>query len=413
MALKCMADRFERPDWVRRMNAMADALGGADVGARRVIPIDPDALFAEALESVGGEDIGDFGDPLWRERFTTLAAAIDRSNMHVVGRLQSREELFRSLRTRLLLNRRWAETPAIADEEIAAPLVVTGPARSGTSITFELLWLDPRVRGPLAWEVLHPIPQPEGGDDRRLAATECEQEFWADVQPEFAAIHELRSDLPVECVTLTQPCFAGSHWPMVAQLKGWEADMTEAYAFEKRLLQVLQYGEEKKTWLLKTPGHVMTIDLLFATFPDVQVVQTHRDPAKTMPSTVSTTAMVQWLRTSNVDLDQLVPLINAAFGASLNSVAERRASGDLPAQFGDIHFQSLLSNPVDTIRRAYDQLGRAFLPEHGEAITEYVANKPKGKFGVHKYTPEEWGFSAESLRSGLGPYIDAFGIELE
>ena len=34
---------------------------------------------------------------------------------------------------------------------------------------------------------------------------ECEQELWADIQPEFAAIHELRADLPVECVTLTLP----------------------------------------------------------------------------------------------------------------------------------------------------------------------------------------------------------------
>ena len=37
------------------------------------------------------------------------------------------------------------------------------------------------------------------------------------VQPEFAAIHELRSDLPVECVTLTAPCFCGPHWSMISR----------------------------------------------------------------------------------------------------------------------------------------------------------------------------------------------------
>lgn len=414
MALAPMAERYQRPDWVRRTNAMADAVGGGVEGARRMIPIDADALLAEAIESLGGEVRGDFGDPEWQARFKTLAHALDHSNMHVVGRLQTREELLRSLRTRLLLNRRWAETPAIADEQVVAPLVVTGPARSGTSIVFELLWLDPNVRGPLAWEALHPValPEFEGGEDRRPAAAECEQEFWADVQPEFAAIHELRSDLPVECVTLTMPCFSGSHWAMVGA-QNWAPDMVEMYAYEKRLLQVLQHGGEEKTWLLKTPGHIMTIDLLFSTFPDVQVIQTHRDPAKTMPSTVSTTAMVQWLRTDDVQLDQMVPMIEAAFGGSLNSVAERRASGDLPAQFGDVHFQNLLKDPIDTIRRAYDQLGREFLHEHADRITEYLANKPKGKFGTHKYTPEEWGYSAASLRTSLAPYIHEFGVALE
>ena len=54
--------------------------------------------------------------------------------------------------------------------------------------------------------------------------SECEQEFWADVQPEFAAIHELRADLPVECVTLTLPSFTGGHWGMIANMPNWVAD---------------------------------------------------------------------------------------------------------------------------------------------------------------------------------------------
>ena len=77
--------------------------------------------------------------------------------MHVVGRLLTREELLRCLRTRLLLARELDAKPAIADERIEAPLIVTGPARSGTTILFELLWLDPALRGPTAWEALHPV----------------------------------------------------------------------------------------------------------------------------------------------------------------------------------------------------------------------------------------------------------------
>ena len=64
---------------------------------------------------------------------------------------------------------------------IAAPVIVTGPARSGTSILFELMWLDPTLRGPLAWGALHPVVPPEAPSDaQRLAMSECEQEIWAD-----------------------------------------------------------------------------------------------------------------------------------------------------------------------------------------------------------------------------------------
>ncbi len=301
--------------------------------------------------------------------------------------------------------------PKSRSERIEAPIIITGPARSGTTITFELFWLDPDLRGPTAEEALHPLP--DRGQDRasRLAMSECEQELWADVQPEFAAIHELRSDLPVECVTLTGPSFCGGHWPMVGA--AGETDMPETYAFEKRFLQLLQFGSEPKTWLLKTPGHVMTIDLVFATFPDAWVVQTHRDPVKTMPSTVSTTAMVQWLRSDHVDLATMVRLINGAFSYGLSSLADRRARGDLPARFVDVHFQGLLRDPVETIRSAYRGMGRPFTNDHADRIRQYLAEKPRGKFGVHKYTPEEWGFTRAELRTSLAGYIQQFGIELE
>src|SRR5699024_8626488 len=127
------------------------------------------------------------------------------SDLHVVGRLMTREELLRSLRTRFLLGDERRRHPEVADEVIDRPIVITGPARSGTTILFELLALDPGLRSPIATDVLHPVPQPGTTRDELVAMTEAEQELWADVQPEFAAMHELRSDLPVECITITAP----------------------------------------------------------------------------------------------------------------------------------------------------------------------------------------------------------------
>jgi hypothetical protein len=395
---------------VRRINAMGEALGGA----AHAVPVAAEELLARARESLGADDFGDFGDGDWRKAFTRIAEGLDAARLHTLGRLMTREELLRSLRTRLLLARARAQAPAIARERVVAPVIVTGPARSGTTILFELLALDPALRAPAAWEAIHPLPLPDArGGDRRRALAECEQELWADVQPEFAAIHELRSDLPVECVTLTAPCFSGPHWTMCLQIPELVIDVEAHYAFHRALLQTLQHGREPRTWLLKTPGHLYTLPQLFAAYPDAWVVQTHRDPVRTMPSTVSTTAMVQWLRSDHVDLARLAAAIDAVFGAALLGVIAQRASGAVPARFVDVHYTQLVADPVAAIRAAYEGMGREFRPEHAERIRAYLRQKPKGKFGVHRYGAEEWGFDPAALRERLAPYIAHYGIELE
>ena len=469
-----MTDRLVRPDWVRRINLMAGSVGGY---ARDLVPLDAGDLLDTAVAAFGGRPDGDLGDPRWQERFEALVAAVDAAGMHVVGRLMTKQELLRSLRTRLLLTAAIDATPEITRRPVTAPVIITGPARSGTSILFELLALDPDLRAPTAAEALHPVTLPEARagavgaaalpesravgaaalpesravgvaalpesravgaaalpesravgaaalpESRAVGAaalpeplvlSECEQEFWADVQPEFQALHELRSDLPVECVTVTQGSFCGFHWSMIVPMEGWLPDPAVNYAYERQFLQVLQHGAGPTQWVLKTPAHLMLLPLLFAEFEDAWVVQTHRDPAKTMPSTVSTTAMIQWLRTDDVDVDRAAQHVQAVFAAGLNGSVDLRTSGAVPAErFVDVHFTELMGDPVSTMSAAYARMGRDFTDDHAAAVLDYLAHKPKGKFGVHRYQPEDWGFTAESLREAMAPYIDHFGVTSE
>ena len=191
VALAPMADRLVRPDWVRRINLMA---GSVDGHARDLVPLDAADMVDAAAVALDGLPDGDLGDPRWKERFEALVAAADAAGMHVVGRLMTKQELLRSLRTRLLLTAAIDAAPEITGRPVTAPVIITGPARSGTSILFELLALDPDLRAPTAAEALHPVALPEAGADAGadpetgagpLVLSECEQEFWADVQPEF------------------------------------------------------------------------------------------------------------------------------------------------------------------------------------------------------------------------------------
>ena len=403
-----MAERYQRPDWVRRVNAMGAAAGSAAA----VVPLRAGELIDAATRSIDGADFGDLGDGDWEGRLRALVESIEGNDLHVVGRLMTREELLRGLRTRLLLAAERRRDPSIAEEVIEAPVVITGPARSGTTILFELLALDPGLRGPVAADVLHPasgLPY-----DARLAMAEAEQELWEDVQPEFASMHELRADLPVECITISSPSFGGSHWSMVLNDPGsWVPDIEADLAFHRAVLQSVQHGEPARRWVLKTPGYLFLLDDLLRAYPDASVIFTHRDPAKTMPSTLSTTAMVQWLRTDQVELDGLGALIGALFADALNTVARRRDEDSIPAPCADVRFADLMADPVAAIQVAYAAVGRELVPEHANAIVDYLAAKPRGKHGVHRYEASDWGFDAAQLRTDLQPYLDRFQIPLE
>jgi sulfotransferase family protein len=398
---------YTRPDWVRRLNLMGDSV----LGAHHVVPLEVEALILRAREASGLDDFGDF-DGDWRDRLERLIQAIEATGqLHVVGRLMTRQELLRGLLARLWLTERRKRHPAIARETIAEPIVIAGPARSGTSILHELLGLDPAARCPLAYEALHPAPPPALAGNLRREVGECEQELWADVQPEFAAIHELASHLPMECIAIQQPSFGGYHWPMVAEIPGFVPDFSAAMAFHRAVLQSLQYGESApRTWVLKTPVYLMMLDLLFETYPDAAVVVTHRDPAKTVPSGLSTLAAVRWLRSDHVDLEKMD---GYGGGILLLALMQRHQAGTLPGRVFDVHFAALMSDPVRAIEELYEQIGRPFHAAHADAIRSYLAHKPKGKFGKHHYSAEDWGLDPQRIHAEMRPYMEYYDVPAE
>lgn len=405
--LKAMSERTPRPDWVRRINVMADSVGGAE----HLVSLDVPELIDLAQSTTGLSDFGDF-DGDWRGRLESMVAAIENeSKLSVVGRLMTRQEILRCLQTRLFMTKRLAEHPAILDEVIEAPIIVTGQGRSGTSILFELLAIDPDARSIAAWEATNPVPQTEDVA-QLMAQTECEQELWADIQPEYATVHEHRSDLPVECITAMMPSFASFQWWIENDLPGWTPDFVAALHFHSVYLKMLQYGRPKKTWVLKTPVYLPVLDLVFQFFPDAWILLTHRDPLKTLPSGMSTLASVRWQRSDSVDLEALTAGGAASYDVMVH-VKQRRDAGDFPDRIADVHFRDQLRDPAAGIRIAYEKMGRPFEDSHAERIRNYVENKPKGKFGSHRYDPEDWGFSREEIREKTKAYVEAYGVELE
>jgi Sulfotransferase family len=410
------------PDWVRRMNLFGETAGDP----ARIVSLDADEMLATARDATGLDDVNEAEWPGWEETYRRLVDAIDReSRLHVVGRVMTRGEVLRMLQTWLRLQAAWRATPSITTEPVAAPLFVVGPPRTGTTILLELLALDPSLRAPLAWEALHPLPEAaDPATDRalRLRRSECEQEFWSDVQPEFMTMHELASDLPCECVHFLAYDFAGPHWSMLYEtpsFTGWQLERIEpllerVYRLHRRMLQTFQHGSEPRRWLLKSPGHLQTLAQVFAEYPDAKVIHTHRDPRRFIASLASLLGVLRFTRSDAVDVGAIGPLMELTYQMFLEQVIDQRESGVIPAaQIVDSHFLDLMADPVAALRRLYEQLELEWPVHHDETVRRYLAAKPKGKHGEHRYTFAEVGLSEDSVRATFTRYVEHYGITPE
>ena len=117
--------------------------------------------------------------------------------------------------------------------------------------------------------------------------------------------------------------------------------------------------------------------------------------------------------TDAVDLEGTSLLIGAVFGDALATVARRRREGSLPDRFGDVRFADLMADPTAAIAGAYEAIGRPFTDEHRRAVVDYLAAKPRGKHGIHRYTAADWGFDVDEVRAPLADYLAAMDVALE
>jgi Sulfotransferase family len=422
-----MVKELVHPEWVRRMNLFGDVVGDP----RRIVSLDADEMLTLARETTGLEDVGEREWPGWEETYRRMLASIDdESALHVVGRVMTRGEVLRILRTWLRLQCAWATDLAIRAEPIDAPLFVVGPPRSGTTILLELLALDPSLRSPVAWEALAPLPVTEGLDPiadraRRLELAQCEQEFWADIHPEFMTMHELASDLPCECVHFLAFDFAGPYWSMLYDapaFTGWQLEhldvLGRVYRLHRRMLQTFQHGDpqgsEPRRWLLKSPGHLQSLPQVFAEYPDARVIHTHRDPRMFIASLVSLLSVLRFTRSDRVDVAELGPLMELTYQMFLEQVIAQRADGTIPNdRIVDSHFLELMANPVSALHKCYEQLELEWPRGHDQVVRAYLAAKPKGKHGAHAYTFDDVGLDETHVRETFANYVGHYGITEE
>lgn len=383
-----------RPDWVAQMNRE-----GSYFDLPNMVPLDKNSLLDAAKTTTGLSDFGE--DKVWEEGLETLVEALkNEAELTLMGRLMARSDILMWLQQRLTVIDTLKQHPEILKEDIIAPMVIVGLPRSGTSILFELLWQDQDVGVPLIWETAYPCPPPETASyetDPRIEKANNLFTQWGRVAPEFNTMHEMRGDIPSECGLLMAATFVSDHIGAMHQTPSYSMWMygqnfLPVYEWHKQVLQILQWKNPRKRWLLKAPEHQIHLDTLLQVYPDASIVQTHRDPIKCNASTVSLLGTLYYVRSDkNFDAQMFQNIImGEATAGRLEMVVHQRESGVIDEKnICDSRFQDLMDDPIACIQGIYDHFGLRLTKATKDRMLDYLANKPKDKFGKHAYTVTE------------------------
>jgi Sulfotransferase family len=392
----------EVADVLVAMDAMADGC-----------PLDAAALHARASAETG---LTDFGPRDYEERLGVLLDALRSvDGLAPYGRVTFHAQLVQLLRNRLLLVDLLARHPEIRERELAAPIVIAGLPRTGTTHMHNLLAADPGLRTLPYWESLEPVPLPaEAGaePDPRRERTELAVGFLNQLLPLFPLMHEMTADHVHEEIQLLAIDFSTMFFETLAPVPAWEAyyrshDQTPHYRFLRLVLQALAFERGGDRWVLKSPQHLEQLPVLTSVFPDATVVLTHRDPADVVLSMVTMITYCARSFTRSVDVTGMARRWADRIADLLGACLRDRAVL-APDRSIDLRFDDVLADELGAVRAVYGVAGRAWSAPTEELLAGYLADHPRGRLGRIDYRFEDVGLDREELDERFADYRAAF-----
>ncbi len=374
-------------------------------------------LTAGAIRKTKLEDFGDDGH---LEALRVLINSInEEAELTPTGRLIQKFRLASALVHRLRIEELLKQHPEIHDISLGKIILVTGLQRSGTTILHRLLNSHPNIRGVSGVEALNPLPP--SNKAKRMTARHVQavlaQRLISYLSPQFMAVHPIDHNEPEEDVMLLDLNFmsqapeATMHVPSYSR---WleEQDHTQTYEYFHKVLKILCWQRPGSNWVLKTPHHMEYLDVFLKVFPTAIVVQTHRDPRKTMPSFCSMVAHNRGIFSDHVDPREIARHWSRKTRRMVELAIQSRAKADAD-RFVDVSYYDLMKDPIAQLRRICLKAGIDFDTEAVQQAETFMKRNPQNRFGRHVYHLSDFGLSEETIEDHFSFYREKHEIPFE
>ena len=371
-------------------------------------------IINEAKNQTGLEN---FGNPLFVEGFKTLINSINKeADLNEVGVEAQKHRLIGILANILRIESAFIENPEILNEEIKSPVVIVGLPRTGSTMTHRLLASDPNHTAMLWWEGRYPAMlenEQRGNPVDRMEMGKAEVEAVMQASPDALTIHPWDYKGADEEILLLEHTFfstvpesfmrlpAYSHWVE-------SQDHIHAYVQLKKMLQYLQWqnpGRENKRWVLKSPHHLGFIDKLLNVFPDSKVIQTHRDPYKTVPSFCSMCANLFEPISNSYDKEEIGHHWANKLAKVLNHCM--KISRLNKENFLDLEFNKMIMDPISEMTEVYDFIGEDFTDQAENAMKAWKEEN-QHEMGAHQYSLKEFNLDDSFISENFNEYINQY-----
>ena len=306
--------RPDPPEWLDRLNAHGAAVGGAE----HLVSLDPEDLLDAARASTG---LDDFGGESWRaplrrarRRAAQRGAAHGRRPGRGAHRAAARAPPTPAARRGVERATRRSSTSRSPNRSSWSGPAGRGP-RSSTSCSRSIPRTGCRSPGSCCTPARRSDPTPPTA---RRAGHEVHA-FWADLQP------AVRDDAPqrrrrTERVHLRHDARVPLRPMGLARTRCRRTRPTSSAPTRPRRTgttagcsRPCKPRPAPARWVLKAPSHLGQLRTLFAVYPDARVIQIHRDPLKTVPSTISLMGTIRSMRCERVDVDALAPWVSLGY----------------------------------------------------------------------------------------------------
>ena len=358
-----------------------------------------------------------FGNPLFLEGFECLVHSINQeADLNDVGMEAQQHRLIGILANMLRIEDACVQYPEILNEEIKSPVVIVGLPRTGSTMTHRLLASDPRHTAMLWWEGRYPAMLPNevrGHPDERMEMGKAEVEAVMQASPEALTIHPWDYKGADEEILLLEHTFFSTVPESFMRLPTYSKwvesqDHIHAYSQLKIMLQYLQWqnpGRNKKRWVLKSPHHLGFIDKLLKVFPDSKVIQTHRDPIKTVPSFCSMCSNLFEPLTNSYDKNEIGYHWAHKLAKVLNHCME--VSNLNKENFLNLEFKKMIKDPILEMEVVYNFIDEDFTDQAENAMNAWKEEN-QHEMGAHQYSLEEFGLESSFIDSYFSEYINQY-----
>jgi len=364
---------------------------------------DVDGVVGAAVGQTGLED---FGDDSFREGLELLLASLrDEARLNPRGEGFIHSRIVNALSQRLQVEDWYRRHPEIDDVELLPPLIGLGLPRTGSTALSVLLAQDPAIRYLRRWESSHPCPPPSTvtGPDPRIPLDEGNTVGSRAHVP-------TGTHAPMECLELMTLDFKSHIFQAFAQIPSYstwlveKADLTSTYAYQRRVMKLLSWGEPVRPWRLKSPSHVLWLDALNEVFPDARFVMTHRDPTDVILSVADLYADIVGGFTDHLDRSYLGQLNVEHWSVGMQR-ALRFRDCEADKRFYDIDFRAMQADPIYQVRGLYAWLGEPVSDEFESRMRTWWAKAAVEREPSSHADPVAFGIDLDKVRPLFAGYV--------